>query len=300
MNPTQLWRINPRSGNMAGQRLLERLRGQPEVAAEAIALNNLGEQLRSFDAASQIVVAGGDGTFAAVLASPSLDDTPVVCMPLGTANDLSRELGISRLVRGRAAEELPALFSSLEVRQLAVWELRSGERVVPFCNYASLGYEGAVVQDFAAWRSRTKWSNRWSNRLMYGAYGTRRMFSQLSGLTVSADGAPPQPCPSTTGLLVTNIRSHLGLGLSTRDGSPFDSRIECVVAPTAFTYTRMIAASLGVISAPQTFSSGETITIENIPHGTALQVDGEPARPLSSSVVTISLRRFARVGCALE
>ena len=298
MKTTQRWLINPLSGNRAGERLVERLSGLTGLAVEPIRFGQLEEQLLSARDASQLVVAGGDGTFASVLSCLSLGETPVVCMPLGTANDLARELGIAQLIRGKRVEDLPELFAALPSRSLAIWELRSGERVLPFCNYAALGYEGAVVHDFDAWRRRAGRSGKAINRLMYAAFGIRRTFSRLTGVTLAAAGESTLTCPQSMGLIATNIKSHLGLGFSNSHSSPFDSRIECVLTPTALSYLRMVASGFGLASPPAVFASGESLCIENLPLGTALQVDGEAAEPVSSPTATISLRRFANVSTA--
>lgn len=133
---------------------------------------------------------------------------------------------------------------------------------------------------------------------MYAAFGIRRSFSRLTGVTLAAAGESPLTCPPSMGLMATNIKSHLGLGFSNSSSSPFDSRIECALTPTALSYLRMVASGFGLASPPAVFVSGESLRIENIPLGTALQVDGEAAEPVSSPTATVSLRRFANVSTA--
>lgn len=293
--PPQHWLINNRSGNQSGERLLKQLEKCPGVQAEALDFSRLEQQLSAASSASRLVVAGGDGTFSAVLSSQHLGSTPVVCMPLGTANDLSRELGIPNLVRRLKPEELPTAFSSIQIKPMAVWQARSGDRAMPFCAYLALGYEAAVVHDFSRWRQSTRWSNRATNRLVYSCYGLRRMFTRLNGIEVSVDGRPAGACPSSASLIVSNIGSHLGLGLANRNCSPFDETIECLAPRTAFSYGTMIGASLGVASPPKHFASGKTIRLEKIPPETALHIDGEPQPPLQTYGLEVSLLRFANV-----
>ncbi len=293
--PQQLWLVNPRSGGCAGERLLEQLRLCPGVRAEPLDFGRLPEQIETARASSRLVIAGGDGTFSAVLSSPLLGNTPVVCMPLGTANDLARELGLRDLVRRARIEELPGIFSSLPLKPIAIWQARSGSRIMPFCNYLALGFEGAVVRDFSSWRANARWTSRAANRLRYSLYGTRRMFFRLTGLELSVDGAPARACPSGVGLLVSNIRSHLGLGLSNQGGSPFDDTVECIVPSTILTYVRMVAASLRLASAPAPFVAGRALRIGGVLPGTPLQIDGEAQAPLQDRELEVSLLRFAHV-----
>lgn len=298
MAAPQLWLINARSGNGAGRNLLRALSNRHDVVAVSLDFDTLAEQLTQSAHASRLVVAGGDGTFASVLCALSLPDIPVAVMPLGTANDLARELGISQRVKGISTNDLPDLFARLPVRDFATWNLRNGSRIVPFCNYASIGYEGKVVSDFSAWRSRTRLSGRWINRFMYSLFGTKNMLSRIHGLAVRADDAPMQHCGPMLGVLLTNIRSHLGLGFSNGVGSPFDSRLECISSSTALSYISMLGASLHVASAPTPLVSGERIEISGVPRGTALQIDGEPGGILEDPIVSVELRRFVKVAVA--
>lgn len=291
----QLWLVNPRSGSGAGGRLLERLRSCPDVRAEPLDFARLPQHLEAARSYSRLVVAGGDGTFSAVLSSPLLGNTPVACMPLGTANDLARELGLLPLASRSRAEDLPTLFSSLPLRPLAIWEARSGSRTMPFCGYLALGFEGAVVRDFSAWRENAGRTGRFSNRLRYSLYGARRMLCHVTGLELSVDGNPAKACPPGVGPIISNIQSHLGLGLSNQLSSPFDDTIECIAPATIASYARMVAASLGLASAPVPLASGKTIRIAGIPAGTPLQIDGEAQSPLEEPELAVSLLRFVNV-----
>lgn len=298
MSNTQLWLINSASGSSAGKRLLDVAQRWQGIRAEPLDFLRLPEQLRSAASASRLVVAGGDGTFSTVLASPDLGDVPVVCMPLGTANDLSRELGLLTFVNRSDVRDLPALFSSLPTKQFTIWQARSGQRVMPFCNYFALGYEGAVLRDFSAWRSRTHYSSRLLNRMAYSFFGARHMLNRLRGVELSLEGNAAQPCPSNLGILVSNVRSHLGLGLSNLESSPFDTTIECVVTRTVLSYPRMITASLGLTRPPHTFAAGRSLRFSRLPKGTLVQLDGEAIDPLQEGELEIAPLRSVTVVAA--
>jgi diacylglycerol kinase family enzyme len=294
----QYWLINARSGNGAGDRLLNELQGISHVVAVVINFASLVEQVSSIPSEATIVVAGGDGTFASVLSLPEVKTRKVACIPLGTANDLSRELGISSLVKRLSTQEMPEKITTLPTRPFALWNVVVDGRDLSFANYLSIGYEGAVVRDFAAWRSRTTLSGKITNRIAYTLFGLAHSLKRIQGLSVCTETGAPQNVPTTTGIILTNIKSHLGLGLSNSESSPSDEVIECVSVPTVLGFTAMIGASLRILSPPKVFTQGKSITISGIPHNTPMQIDGEAAPPILHGELTVSLRHFATVSTA--
>lgn len=291
----QLWLINPRSGNGTGSRILASLQGVNGVSALPIAFSDLGSQLKEATPDATIVVAGGDGTFASVLGRPEVGKRRVACVPLGTANDLTRELGLPRALWGRAWTDLPSLIDPLPSSPYAVWSVTVDGREYPCANYVSMGYEGAVVDDFARWRAKTRLSGRLANRCAYTLFGLKRSLYTIRGLSLRCDDASPIACRPSTGLIVTNIKSHLGLGLSNKESSPHDGTIECVSVPTVLGFSRMIAASFGIISPPPVLSRGRSLFISHIPGGTPLQIDGEAHPPIASGELSVQLRHFVAV-----
>jgi diacylglycerol kinase family enzyme len=291
----QLWLINPRSGNGRGAKVIAGVQGIAGVSAAPIDFTSLGSQIEEATSDATIVVAGGDGTFSSVLGRPEVGNRRVACIPLGTANDLARELGISRCLRGKPWCELPTAIETLPSSPFAVWSLLVDGKEYPCANYVSIGYEGAVVDDFARWRSNTRLSGRLANRCAYTVFGLKRSLYKIRGLSLQCDDAPPIPCTATTGLILTNIKSHLGLGLSNPISSPHDDTVECVAPPTVLGFTRMIAASVGVCSPPPVLARGKTILVTKIPSATPLQIDGEAFPPICSGELRLCLRHFVSV-----
>jgi hypothetical protein len=271
------------------------LRGIRGISALPIAFSNLGSQISEVAHNATIVVAGGDGTFSSVLGRTEIGERRVACIPLGTANDLTRELGITRAIRGRAWSDLPSVIEPLPSSRFAVWSVTVDGREYPCANYVSIGYEGAVVDDFARWRSTTRRTGRLANRCAYTLFGLKRSLYKIRDVSLRCDDASPSLCRPSTGLILTNIKSHLGLGLSNKESSPHDETIECVSVPTVLGFTRMIAASFGIISPPPVLSRGRSFLITNIPVGTHLQIDGEAYPPIASGELRVQLRHFVSV-----
>lgn len=294
----QHWLINVRSGNGAGERLLVTLQGSEGVFAEAINFHALPSQIRSISPDALIVVAGGDGTFSAVCGSPDAEGRDIACVPIGTANDLAREFSIDRHMRGALYRDYPALIRSLSLHQCSVWTVKADGRESPCINYVSIGYEGSVVRDFSSWRTRTTLQGRLFNRVAYAMYGLRHALYRLTNLRVEDEDHVIHSCPRTTGLIVTNIRSHLGLGLSNTSSDPGDTTIECVSVPTVFGFLRMIIASLGIGQGLPALASGSRVAIQNIPPHTPIQIDGEPHPLLEGGELAVTFRHFVKLASA--
>jgi hypothetical protein len=240
------------------------------------------------------VVAGEDGTFSAVLGLPEAQDRDAACVPLGTANDLAREFSISRRLRGARCEEYPSILAHLPFRACSVWSLLVNGRETPFINYVSIGYEGAVVRDFADWRSRTTFRGRVANRVAYTLFGLRHALTCLRGLTVRDERGDTISCASTTGIIITNIRSHLGMAISNNESDPSDEVIEAVSVRTVLGFPRMILAGLGLPTGLAPLTRGKRLGIAGFPPGTPIQVDAETHPDLQRGAIVVSFKHFVR------
>jgi hypothetical protein len=295
---SQHWLVNIRSGNGAGEELLAALHGVDGVFAEAINFQDLPSQIRSSSPDALIVVAGGDGTFSAVCGTADAKDRAIACIPLGTANDLAREFSLDRLLRGAPYRSYPSLIRKLPLGRCAVWTVEIDGTRVPCINYVSVGYEGAVVRDFSAWRARSTLQGRLLNRIAYTIYGLRHGLYRITGPRVDNDAGESRSCSSTTGLIVTNIQSHLGLGLSNTLSDPSDATIECVNVSTVLGFLRMMLASVGIGHGLPLFARGGSLIIKNIPPQTPVQIDGESHPSLERGELSVEFRHFINAASA--
>lgn len=287
--PSQLWLVNTRSGGYRGARVLEALRDRVEACA--LDFSQLSKQLERGSVFNRIVVVGGDGSFASVLTSPYLPSRPVALIPLGTANDLAREFGMCRAIKGLSWDDLPGLVESLSETPLAIWDLFVDGMTRSFCNYCSLGFEGAVVADFLAWRATQTRHGVFKNRAVYGLLGAKWIATRLRGLTISSDINNAVQVPATRGIVVSNVKSHMGIGVLTPISDPGDNRIECVNASSPLDYLRMIASPMRLLPPLKSLVQGSEITIMGIPAGTHIQVDGEAHPPVMGGTVRVSFKK---------
>lgn len=293
----QYWLINERSGDHIGAKVLQELRDASleDLTLVPINFNKLSEQLEQAKDHHAIAVAGGDGTFATVLTDSNLPPVPVVTVPLGTANDLAIELGTSGAFAGRRWREMPALVQGLVETKLATWTLLMNGQERPFCNYASLGYEGAVVSDFSKWRATTPFRSKLANRAMYAVFGLRRLTESLPALTLGTAEEETISVAPKRGLLITNVKSHLGFGISSDQVYADDSRIECLAPSTLRDYLRMVASRYGFMTPLKPLVSSERLEVRGVPKGTPVQVDGEFFTESDGGPIEIKFRGLVKV-----
>ncbi|MDI6793814.1 MAG: diacylglycerol kinase family protein [bacterium] len=101
----------------------------------------------------KIVAAGGDGTVGQVIQGIVQSGTKrkLGIIPLGTANDLSRTLGLYRVFQEKGLAGLINIILRGRVKNLDVLSLN--DKFI-FSNYFSLGLDAKICRDFNLWRSK--------------------------------------------------------------------------------------------------------------------------------------------------
>lgn len=151
--------VNPVSGSGSGLRLRERLSSRlPQLGLPAerwtCELTRPGAQLieqvaelsRSFQ---RIVVAGGDGTIGLSLQGLVKGDhtrCALGVIPLGTGNDLARELRLLGEFERGGVDSLLETFLLDRTAPLDLWSVNGSSTMV---NYVSLGLDGKATENFA-------------------------------------------------------------------------------------------------------------------------------------------------------
>lgn len=135
---------NERSGASSPALCEERLRS---FAAE-VRLFDIGELENAVAwGADRVVVAGGDGSIAPVAAAAGAAGIPLAVLPVGTANDFARRLGLPKGLA--AACRLAVCGTRLRSLELG-W--MNGER--PFVNVASAGLPAPAAERARPWKER--------------------------------------------------------------------------------------------------------------------------------------------------
>jgi len=146
--------INPEAGRRAGLRTWRRLRTKAAAitrdwecvttryAGHATALARAAATTRRYD---RVVVLGGDGTVSEVASGLADSETPLCIIPVGTGNDIARNLAIPR--HPIAAARLAASGSPRAIDLGRVETFATSRSVTYFVNVAGLGFDAE-----AAWR----------------------------------------------------------------------------------------------------------------------------------------------------
>src|SRR6185369_13111396 len=141
--------VNPYSGHHSAQRfqfVLEKLR-QCEMDPEVFKVRTPAEIFTCCESINKaeephlVIVAGGDGTFNAVVNGLNPGSATLAVLPFGTSNVLAAEIGIRSIEDGLKRIEAGA------TRSLSLGVLELEGRSHRFVLMAGIGLDGAVVRD---------------------------------------------------------------------------------------------------------------------------------------------------------
>jgi diacylglycerol kinase family enzyme len=296
--------LNAKSGGQGTARVIEGLlnfaRTAPDIRVAVLDPANIDQQIAEAHSADTVVIGGGDGTISRLIGNFQTHRR-IGFLPLGTGNDLGRELGMPPLPAFFNPQFCVNFFSSLQPKSFALGMLEANNGVKSyFLNYISFGFDGMVVETFSRMRSQglfLKYRGVWSNRLAYGLAGMRHVAYQIPPGTVltNLDTAQKLVLSGTKSLVIANIQSMLGLGKSNLESSAEDNLLEAVSVGSLLDYSRMVlGAKISPLSLKPFGSADawelETFGASNLP----VQIDGEPRQDLSATRFRFSI--VGRVG----
>jgi diacylglycerol kinase (ATP) len=135
---------NERSGSNEGMQCASQLRAHG-AEVHSFGLDELDAAVEA--GADRIVVAGGDGSIAPVAAAAGAAGVPLAVVPVGTANDFARRLGLP---------ESASAACRLAVHGTIVRPLELGwmNDMRPFVNVASAGLPAPAAERASGWKGR--------------------------------------------------------------------------------------------------------------------------------------------------
>jgi diacylglycerol kinase (ATP) len=122
---------------------------EAELRAAGGEVKRIGLEAAGGDAASgseRVAVAGGDGTVGPAAATARLAGVPLAVIPVGTANDFARHMGLPR----NLGEACRLAVRGQRLRTLELGTMVPGGR--PFVNVASLGLPAAAAARARSWK----------------------------------------------------------------------------------------------------------------------------------------------------
>jgi diacylglycerol kinase family enzyme len=291
--------VNPVSGGKRGKLFLAALeeakaKGLFNGTVEELRQKNLKEQLKRACQYDRILIAGGDGTFSLVISALEEPAPPLGLLPLGTGNDLSKEIGIYKLFSYKNPLSLIEFYKTASLKPLAVWKFEYGtnfETFIKFINYISFGMDAEIVARFSMWRKSPYYRpvSRFGihgNRIAYAGAGLFHLFTRLNlkEMSFKKDNTQLQlESSKCRSLIFSNIRSMMGLGISNTESNYSDKKVELIVANNLFNYLSMIFRLKGPCPRPVFYGGGECWNVENMPADTFMQADGEALGKIGSS-----------------
>lgn len=291
--------INIRSG---GRRAAEALRNLQEYATtqsncvevEELDFGRLPAQVAKASAADILVLGGGDGTISRLVGLLLAHGGKIGILPLGTGNDLARELSIVGQVEGASPSRLIDFYRTAATRRVTVFNLEYGENLsssTQFINYASFGFDAKVVCDFARLRERNIWRlfrGVWANRIGYVGLGLRHLGYRFDRNFTIKSIEGQFTFAKAKSVIFSNIRSMMGMGISNSRSLPFDERLECIVVTHVFNYLMMLSHLRFPLFYPSLLGSSSTWELCGVEGDVPVQVDGEPRPDIISDHYRIS------------
>jgi diacylglycerol kinase family enzyme len=223
--------VNPAAGHHSAQRLqliLERLHARaivPEIfqvrtPAEIYAnCNSINKEC----APHMVIVAGGDGTFNAVVNGLNPGTAILAVLPFGTSNVLAAEIGIKSI--DDALERIVAG----QTRSLSVGILEFEGKSLRFLLMAGIGLDGAVVRDVWPWGKRF---------LRQGAYAMSALKRAMAWDPAVFELGTAEGDVTCHSAIVCNASRYGGNFILSPGSSPFSAGLSavCVTGSTRRTY----------------------------------------------------------------
>jgi len=247
--------INPKSGAEQGEALVRALTEFSQKLEYESTVIVLSESVRAAVAVHRekydmVLVAGGDGTIQSLL--PTLLNTKTVLgiLPLGTGNDLAKEIDHYQRLTPKNITSAAQSLLSREAIDLSVWNYRGNEIEGLFCNYISFGFDGVVTSKFERAREgrndRPTRFRRIRNRFTYLFAGLWELGYLLPSNITAKKGEEIIQCDNTKSLIITNLCSYTGMGWITSIANATDDKIELIKMQAISDYLLILPRRFGL------------------------------------------------------
>jgi diacylglycerol kinase (ATP) len=318
--PRLAFLINPVSGGGVGREVFLRLEEildsfgvkRESWTAELTDATRLEAQTDALILSTRKLIAvGGDGTIGIVLdrVRRLRPNAAIGLIPLGTGNDLGRELGVYRVYDSKGLVACLKRLLTAPALPFDLWDAGRGQATL--VSYLSAGLDAAVLRDFDRARKRKALrGGTVGNKLFYlRAFLTRLRYRFPAGSFAVLDtdrGRVEIPLEGKRVLLAANINSYAA-GAHPFPGNRFDDGVlEVAVYSTLREYflvvagTRLLPGLARWMCRNLPRHSARRLELR-LPHGVPVQIDGEdftnklPTDPLEVSftarVRLLDLRR---------
>lgn len=261
--------INPTSGSYSPQRfqqlmtqlgsggispVVHEARTPAEIARHCAAINTVAEPL--------VIVAGGDGTFNAVVNALAPGLATLAIIPFGTSNVVAAELGIM------SADDAIARIIAGQTRSLSVGTVTTTVKTYRFILMAGIGLDGAVVRDVQP---------RWKRLLKQGGYALSALRHAVSWdrtLCEFTSASGSLPCHS---IIICNAARYGGNFVLEAQSSLFTAGLTalCITSNRRSAYLELAFNLFRGAAANSRQLARHTGTSFTITGNKAIQIDGD-------------------------
>ncbi len=283
MKPDISFLINNSSGTTRGQSLIQELESsQGSLAVRLIPIDwaKINKQIEQAKAAKLVVIAGGDGTLSSLIPMFIGSDTEIAILPLGTGNDLAKELkGNDNPTIFKLLDEGFEAFKNKSTR-LDIWQIietSSDEQLATFVNYFSIGFSAEVVSRFSKLRKDKYLKSKFTQRLRYILLGAKSLKVKVpNGITITAGDKESLVTSKNRNmcLIFSNISSWMGLS-KVQNSNPSDGLLEATFAKSIISYARMFLAKLFPAFTLSSIGSSQSWQLDGLEKPLITNRDGE-------------------------
>ena len=243
--------VNPVSGSGKGRSVFDALPGildelglpRDRWTREVTQHGQVAEQARRLlESADRLIVAGGDGTVGQAMEGMRLSGDSQVALgvvPLGTGNDLARELNHLKIFARHGLKPLIESLLQDRVSPLDLW--RVGDNAV-MANYLSMGTDGWITETFGRRRELSESGHSvMGNKLRFAQAGmkclARRLPADFRVNMTLADGSSLElPFGGNRSFLAMNICSYASGILRPQRTRSDDGLLTVMVIPKLWHY----------------------------------------------------------------
>jgi diacylglycerol kinase (ATP) len=314
--------INPSSGAGGGMHIWKRLDeacvrlgrvAEKDYSLEWTCHGQVVEQAcRAAVKWDRVLAVGGDGTVRQVVEGlvKARRSVALGVIPRGTGNDFSRAIGCYHLWRRRRALGLEPLLEWLMTAPPSPVDVLTINDDIFFVSYCSIGFDAQVSRVYEHLRERPKMrallQGRTVNDCTYAMLGLKSWRTRLPELrihldTMDAGWMDVDVRGGTCSLIVSNVSSYAGgarLGVGSRYN---DGHFEVTVVPRLSLFVLLLASRLWprirrTCTLPSWSVQGVCLPL---PHGYAVQVDGEDCSERLAGHSTLSIQVAGRIPVVL-
>jgi diacylglycerol kinase family enzyme len=210
-----------------------------------------------FDA---VVVAGGDGTIAAVAYSLAGTGVPILPFPAGTANLLA-----NNLLSPMEPYALATMLHEKRTLDFDLGEIVAGDERFGFCIMAGAGYDATIMHDAKPAKKRL-------GSMAYFQAAVANPTPQVSKIRLIIDGKPID-CEGLGIVLVNFSKIQFDITV-THDNRPRDGQLDIVVLKTENAFGLIPALFAGLLDRSGRYPS-RTEAVE-IYHGCTVEAQADP------------------------